>query len=83
MTLKQAVNSRVTIKLGDRVVTPAGWVRSDRVLLEGLEIGCVQTRRAMQGIETLTITRRSQIRGYDIDWLVGQAGRVDPTRTAA
>jgi hypothetical protein len=88
MTLKQAIKSNVTIKLGGRIRTSAGWVRSDRVLLEGVEIGCVQTRRSrLRGecvtSESMTMARSGQVGGYDIDWLVGQVRRIGQNRSAA
>jgi hypothetical protein len=73
MTLKQALGVRLTIAPGNRIRTPGGWVRSDRVLVGGCEIGSIQTRRGCQSLEVITLAGRGQIAGYDVDWLVAQA----------
>jgi hypothetical protein len=73
MTIKQALGVRLTIAPGNRIPTPAGWVRSDRVLMGGCEIGSIQTRRGRRSLEVVTVAGRGQISGYDVDWLVAQA----------
>jgi len=72
MTLKQALNSNIRIEIGPKVITFGGWLRQDRVLLDGLEIGMIQTRRRKTRTEVLTIAGDLRVSGYDIDWLVKQ-----------
>src|SRR5262245_61878106 len=76
MTLKQALLVRLTIKPGSRIRTSGGWIRSDRVLVAGREIGSIQTRRGCRSLEVITLAERRQIAGYDVDWLVGRMVRV-------
>ena len=83
MTLKQALNARVKLELGDRIITPRGWVRCDRVLLEGCEIGCVQTRRARRLTDVQTVAGFARVTGYDVDWLIAQARQGTRSRSAA
>jgi hypothetical protein len=83
MTLKQAIRCSLKIEPGNRINTLSGWVRADRIFLGGIEIGCIQTRRAMRRTESLTIARLGQVRGYDIDWLVKHAARSGDHRSAA
>jgi hypothetical protein len=75
MTIKQALNARLTIEPGDRVATPVGWVRSDRVLMCGREIGCIRTRRARGRIEVVTVAPGGETAGLNAEWLVLRAGR--------
>ena len=72
MTLQQAIRANVTIKPGRKVKTLGGWCRQDRVLLDGLEIGKVQTRRGRARTEILTVAGNVYVIGYDVDWLVRQ-----------
>ena len=50
----------------------AASYRHDRVLLNGEEIGRIQTRRGHSRIEVITIADNVYTMGYDIDWLVEQ-----------
>ena len=72
MTLQQAIQANVRIEPGQRIRTFGGWSRHDRVLLNGCEIGKIQTRRRRDRIEVLTITGNIFTPGYDVDWLVRQ-----------
>jgi hypothetical protein len=85
MTLKQALQARLKIAPPPRVLTFKGRCRRDRVLLDGLEIGRIQTRRAAQRTEVLTICGDSCVKGHDIDWLVETAssGRAYAARATA
>lgn len=75
MTLRQAINAKVQIAPGQRVVVFGGWFRHDRVLLNGCEIGRIRTRRAKDRIEITTILGNLYTIGYDVDWLIRQTGR--------
>jgi hypothetical protein len=43
------------------------------VLLDGYEIGKIQTRRAKSRTEILTIAASGFVPGHNVDWLVAQA----------
>lgn len=73
MTLREAIDARVRIRPGRRVRTFGGWCRHDRVLVEGREIGRIQTRRGRTRTEILTIAGDSFVLGYDVAWLVNRA----------
>ncbi len=75
MTLGQAIRANLQIEPGRKVKTLGGWCRQDRVLLDGLEIGKIQTRRGRTRTEILTIAGNVYVIGYDVDWLVKQAER--------
>jgi hypothetical protein len=72
MTLQQAIGANVTIKPGRKIRTLGGWCRQDKVLLDGLEIGKIQTRRGKTRTEILTVAGNVYVIGYDVDWLVKQ-----------
>ena len=72
MTLQQAIQANVRIEPGQKIQTFGGWCRRDRVLLNGYEIGRIQTRRGRDRIEVITITGNVFTLGYDVDWLVRQ-----------
>ncbi|MFY9553500.1 MAG: hypothetical protein WAV20_08380 [Blastocatellia bacterium] len=74
MTIQQAIRSRLRIEPGRKVRTFGGWCRRDRVLLDGFEIGKIQTRRAPSRTEILTIAATGFVPGHNIEWLVSQAG---------
>src|SRR5262245_37119982 len=74
MTIQQAIKARLRIEPGPRVRTFGGWCRRDRVLLDGYEIGKIQTRRARSRTEIMTIASSGFVPGHDVDWLVAQAG---------
>lgn len=74
MTMQQAIRARVNIEPGRRVNTFGGWCRRDRVLLDGYEIGKIQTRRAKDRTEIVTIGSGGFVPGHDVDWLVANAG---------
>lgn len=61
--------------------TFGGWCRRDRVMLDGYEIGKIQTRRAPSRTEVLTIAASGFVPGHNVDWLVAQAGEC-PVRPA-
>jgi hypothetical protein len=73
MTIQQAIKARLSIEPGRKVNTFGGWCRRDRVLLEGYEIGKIQTRRAKSRTEVLTIAASGFVPGHNVDWLVAQA----------
>lgn len=73
MTIQQAIRARLRIEPGRRVRTFGGWCRRDRVLLDGYEIGKIQTRRAPSRTEILTIAASGFVPGHNIDWLMAQA----------
>jgi len=73
MTIQQAIRARLRIEPGRRVRTFGGWCRRDRVMLDGCEIGKIQTRRAPSRTEILTIATSGFVPGHNIDWLVLQA----------
>lgn len=75
MTIQQAIRARLRIEPGRKVNTFGGWCRRDRVLLDGYEIGKIQTRRAPSRTEVLTIAASGFVPGHNIDWLVAQAGQ--------
>lgn len=81
MTIQQAIKARLRIEPGRKVNTFGGWCRRDRVLLDGYEIGKIQTRRAPSRTEVLTIAASGFVPGHNIDWLVAQAVR-SPVRPA-
>lgn len=81
MTIQQAIKARLRIEPGRKVNTFGGWCRRDRVLLDGYEIGKIQTRRAPSRTEVLTIAASGFVPGHNIDWLVAQAGQ-SPVRPA-
>jgi hypothetical protein len=72
MTLQQAIRANVKLEPGRKVRTLGGWCRQDRVLLDDLEIGRIQTRRGRSRTEILTIAGNVYVLGYDVDWLVKQ-----------
>ena len=72
MTLLQAIRANVRIAPGQKIRTFGGWCRHDRVLLNGEEIGRIQTRRGRNRIEVITIADNVYTMGYDIEWLVEQ-----------
>src|SRR5713226_4378017 len=73
MTIQQAIRARLRIEPGRRVRTFGGWCRRDRVMLDGYEIGKIQTRRAPSRTEILTIAASGFVPGYNVDCLVAQA----------
>lgn len=81
MTIQQAIRARLSIEPGRRVNTFGGWCRRDRVLLDGYEIGKIQTRCARSRTEVLTIASSGFVPGHNVDWLVAQAGEC-PVRLA-
>jgi hypothetical protein len=81
MTIQQAIRARLRIEPGRRVNTFGGWCRRDRVLLDGCEIGKIQTRCARSRTEVLTIAASGFVPGHNVDWLVAQAGEF-PVRPA-
>jgi hypothetical protein len=70
MTLQQAIQANLRIAPGRKVRTFGGWCRHDTVMLDGHEIGRIQTRRAKGRTEFLTLAGNIYVMGYDIDWLV-------------
>src|SRR5467141_133961 len=74
MTIQQAMRARLRIEPGRKVNTFGGWCRRDRVLLDGYEIGKIQTRRARSRTEVVTIAASGFVPGHNVDWLVAQAG---------
>jgi hypothetical protein len=72
MTLLQALRANVRIEPGPKIRTFGGWCRHDRVLLNGTEIGRIQTRRGRNRIEVITVAGNVYTMGYDVEWLVGQ-----------
>lgn len=72
MTLQQAMKANIRIVPGHKHASFGGWCRHDRVLLDGSEIGKIQTRRAEDRKEFLTINGNLCTDGYDVDWLVRQ-----------
>ncbi|HVG21684.1 MAG TPA: hypothetical protein VNI02_21800 [Blastocatellia bacterium] len=74
MTIQQALEANVKIEPGPKVNTFSGWCRRDKVLVDGYEIGRIQTRRAKGRTEILTIKNNLYIIGYDVDWLIQQEG---------
>jgi hypothetical protein len=73
MTIQQAIWARLRIEPGRKVRTFGGWCRRDRVLLDGFEIGKIQTRRAPSRTEIVTIAAGGFVPGHNVDWLVLQA----------
>lgn len=73
MTIQQAIRARLRIEPGRKVSTFGGWCRRDRVLLDGYEIGKIQTRRARSRSEILTLAASGFVPGHNVDWLVIQA----------
>lgn len=76
MTIQQAIRARLRLEPGRTVRTFGGWCRRDRVLLDGYEIGKIQTRRAKSRTEILTIAASGFVPGHNVDWLVAQAGQL-------
>jgi hypothetical protein len=74
MTIQQALEANVRIEPGPKVTTFGGWCRRDKVLVDGYEIGRIQTRRARGRTEIITMKDNLYILGYDVDWLVQQEG---------
>ena len=72
MTLSEALESNLTIAPGRLVKTFGGWCRHDKVLLDGIEIGRIQTRRAKNRTEFITLAGNVYILGYDVEWLISQ-----------
>jgi hypothetical protein len=72
MTLNEALESNLKIAPGRRVKTFGGWCRNDKVLLDGIEIGRIQTRRAKNRTESITLAGNVYIIGYDVEWLISQ-----------
>jgi hypothetical protein len=81
MTIQQAIKARLSIEPGRKVNTFGGWCRRDRVLLDGYEIGKIQTRRARSRTEVVTIAASGFVPGHNVDWLIAQAGEA-PVRPA-
>ena len=73
MTIEQAIRARLRIEPGRRVRTFGGWCRRDRVLLDGYEIGKIQTRRARNRTEIVTMAASGFVPGHNVDWLVAMA----------
>src|SRR5436190_23791104 len=82
MTIQQAMKARLSIEPGRKVNTFGGWCRRDKVLLDGCEIGKIQTRRARSRTEVLTIAASGFVPGHNVDWLLAQAEEF-PVRPAA
>lgn len=76
MTIQQAIRAKLRIEPGQKVRTFGGWCRRDRVLLDGYEIGKIQTRRARNRSEIMTIAASGFVPGHNVDWLVSQAGEL-------
>ena len=76
MTIQQAMWARLRIEPGRKVRTFGGWCRRDRVLLDGFEIGKIQTRRAPSRTEIVTIAAGGFVPGHNVDWLVLQASEL-------
>jgi hypothetical protein len=76
MTIQQAIRARLRIEPGRKVRTFGGWCRRDRVLLDGFEIGKIQTRRGRSRTEIVTIASSGFVPGHNVDWLVLQANEV-------
>ena len=76
MTIQQAIRARLRIEPGRKVRTFGGWCRRDRVLLDGYEIGKIQTRRGRSRTEVVTIAASGFVPGHNVDWLVLQAREV-------
>ena len=72
MTLQQAIQANLRIKPGHKILTLGGWCRHDRIMLDGHEIGKIQTRRARARTEILTIAGNVYVKGHDVDWLIKQ-----------
>ena len=70
MTLLEAIQANVRIMPGRKIKTLGGWCRHDRVLLDGQEIGKIQTRKGRDRTEILTIAGNVYVIGHDVDWLV-------------
>src|SRR5262249_62000714 len=70
MTIQQAIRARLRIEPGRKVRTFGGWCRRDRVLLDGYEIGKIQTRRGGRRTEVVTIAASGFVPGHNVDWLV-------------
>jgi hypothetical protein len=83
MTLQQALQSKLRIMPGRKVRTMGGWCRHDRVILDGHEIGKIQTRRGRGRTEILTISGNVYVMGHDIDWLVNHEVTNDGFDSAA
>jgi hypothetical protein len=74
VTLKQALDANVKIEPGHKVKTFGGWCRRDLVTIGGNVIGGIQTRRGRGGrAEVITFAGDSFLKGYNVDWLVGQS----------
>ena len=76
MTLQQAIQANVRIEPGRKIRTFGGWCRHDRVLMNGYEIGKIQTRRGRNRTEVITSSGNVFTLGHDVDWLVRQ-GEID------
>ena len=76
MTIQQAIWARLRIEPGRKVRTFGGWCRRDRVLLDGFEIGKIQTRRAPSRTEIVTIAAGGFVPGHNVDWLILQASEL-------
>ncbi|MGH9762606.1 MAG: hypothetical protein ACREDR_09630 [Blastocatellia bacterium] len=72
MTIQEAIRANLRIAPGRKVRTFGGWCRHDKVLLDGHEIGRIQTRRASNRTEFITVAGNAYVPGYDVDWLVQQ-----------
>ena len=70
MTIRKAIEAGVKIKPGRKVKTFGGWCRRDSVLVEGREIGRIQTRRGRGRTEVLTVAGNLFVMGHDIGWLI-------------
>jgi hypothetical protein len=81
MTIQQAIRAKLRIEPGRKVRTFGGWCRRDRVLLDGYEIGKIQTRRAKNRTEIVTIAASGFIPGHNVDWLLAQSSEF-PIRPA-
>jgi len=70
MTVQKAVERGVRIKPGRKTRTFGGWCRRDSVLLDGREIGRIQTRRGRGRTEVLTVAGNLYVIGHDVGWLI-------------
>jgi hypothetical protein len=72
---------RVKVVTGEKVRTFGGWYRHDKVMLDGREIGRIQTRRRNKRTDTITLgpdpsgsPNGGAVLGSDIGWLLRIAG---------
>src|SRR5262245_65825899 len=76
MTIQKAIRARLRIEPGRKVRTFGGWCGRDRVLLDGFEIGKIQTRRGRRRTGVVTIAASGLVPGQHVDWLGLLAGEV-------